>query len=108
MAHVLVLLHPGPAGDLSKAAREELEEFLAPAPAFGGGFAKMKPKPDAEGNAPAANAPSAAQKTMPKGKMPGGFGRSSIPIIVTGGSNNNYFSMGGMVPSVSVRIDPWR
>jgi hypothetical protein len=29
-------------------------------------------------------------------------------VIVTGGSNNNYFSMGGMVPSRSVQIDKWR
>ena len=35
---------------------------------------------------------------------PGG----TLTVIVTGASNNNYFSMGGMVPSVSVRIDPWR
>jgi hypothetical protein len=35
---------------------------------------------------------------------PGG----TFTVIVTGASNNNYFSMGGMVPSVSVRIDEWR
>jgi hypothetical protein len=35
---------------------------------------------------------------------PGG----TFTVIVTGASNNNYFSMGGLVPSVSVRIDPWR
>lgn len=29
-------------------------------------------------------------------------------VIVTGGSNNNYFSMGGMIPSASVQIDQWR
>ena len=29
-------------------------------------------------------------------------------VIVTGGSNNNYFSMGGMVPSQSVQIDKLR
>jgi hypothetical protein len=29
-------------------------------------------------------------------------------VIVTGGSNNNYFSMGGMAPSLSVQIDEWR
>jgi hypothetical protein len=29
-------------------------------------------------------------------------------VIVTGGSNNNYFSMGGMVPARSVQIDKWR
>ena len=35
---------------------------------------------------------------------PGG----TFTVIVTGASNNNYFSLGGLVPSVSVRIDPWR
>jgi len=29
-------------------------------------------------------------------------------VVVTGGSNNNYFNMGGMVPSQSVQIDKWR
>lgn len=29
-------------------------------------------------------------------------------VIVTGASNNNYFSMGGMIPGASVRIDEWR
>ena len=32
----------------------------------------------------------------------------AFTVIVTGGSNNNYFSMGGMVPSRSVQIDKWR
>jgi hypothetical protein len=32
----------------------------------------------------------------------------TFSVIVTGGSNNNYFSMGGMVPSRSVEIDKWR
>jgi len=35
---------------------------------------------------------------------PGG----TFTAIVTGASNNNYFSMGGFVPGRSVRIDPWR
>lgn len=35
---------------------------------------------------------------------PGG----TFSVIVTGASNNNYYSMGGMVPGASVRIDPWR
>jgi len=34
---------------------------------------------------------------------PGG----TFTVIVTGASNNNYFSMGGFRPGVSVRIDPW-
>jgi hypothetical protein len=35
---------------------------------------------------------------------PGGI----FTVIVTGASNNNYFSIGGMRPAMSVRIDPWR
>ena len=35
---------------------------------------------------------------------PGG----TFTVIVTGASNNNYFSMGGMIPTISVRIDDWR
>jgi hypothetical protein len=32
----------------------------------------------------------------------------TFTVIVTGGSNNNYFSMGGMMPSTSIQIDKWR
>jgi len=100
-----------PIADFVKASYdtiEELEEFLTPAPAFGGGFAKMKPKPAAEGDAPAAEGEAAAaKKPMPKAKM-GGFGGSRIPIIVTGGSNNNYWSAGGLRYSQSIKIDDWR
>jgi hypothetical protein len=31
-----------------------------------------------------------------------------IPIIVTGASNNNYWSAGGMRYSRSIKIDDWR
>jgi hypothetical protein len=50
-------------------------------------------------------------------RAPGGAGdinrgiRNSggtFSVIVTGGSNNNYFSMGGMIPSQSIQIDKWR
>jgi len=85
---------------------EELEKFLAPTP--GGGFAKMKPKPAAKGDASAADGnASAAKKPMPKAKMPA-FRGSRMPIIVTGGSNNNYWSAGGMRYSTSLKIDEWR
>ena len=78
---------------------EELEKYIAPQPAFGfGGFAKMKPDPDAEGDAP-------APKPAPKMMMPMG---SQIPIIVTGSSNNNYWSAGGMRAGRSIKIDDWR
>jgi len=32
----------------------------------------------------------------------------AFTVIVTGGSNNNYFSMGGMVPTRPIQIDAWR
>lgn len=32
----------------------------------------------------------------------------TFTVIVTGASNNNYFSIGGWVPTQSVRIDKWR
>ena len=33
---------------------------------------------------------------------------SNIAIIVTGGTNNNYYSLGGMRYNRSVQIDKWR
>ncbi len=54
---------------------------------------------------------------LPPGAKPTGSGNlnsgirragGTFTVIVTGGSNNNYFSMGGMVPSRSVQIDKWR
>ena len=76
---------------------EELDEWLAPPrpqfPGFG------KPKPDsAEGD----DAPA------PKPKMPA-FGRfSNATVIVTGASNNNYWSAGGLRYGRSIKIDEWR
>ena len=32
----------------------------------------------------------------------------TFTVVVTGGSNNNYFNMGGMVPNRSIQIDTWR
>jgi hypothetical protein len=45
----------------------------------------------------------------PKPKF-GGFGSMppSFNVVVTGSSNNNYWMIGGMAPSVSVNIDDWR
>jgi hypothetical protein len=51
----------------------------------------------------AKSAPRGAELNMGIRKTGGVF-----TVIVTGGSNNNYFSMGGMVPSQSVQIDKWR
>ena len=80
---------------------QDFEKYLAPAP---GQFpmAKMappeaKPPAGAEANAPAA-----------KPKMPMMGGRSNFAIIVTGGTNNNYYSIGGMRAGQSVQIDKWR
>ena len=50
----------------------------------------------------------ASAKPAPKGKMGGFQMRSNFTVIVTGSSNNNYFSMGGMVPSRALNIDDWR
>ena len=45
-----------------------------------------------------------------RGNLNSGLRRAggTFSVIVTGGSNNNYFSMGGMVPSQSIQIDKWR
>jgi hypothetical protein len=64
---------------------EDFEKFLSPAP----------PAPP----------PGAAAR--PQG--PGGMGRrSNLAIIVTGGTNNNYYSAGGLRYLRSVQVDPWR
>ena len=78
---------------------KELEEYMAPPSPFGfGGFAKMKPKPGAKsGDTPA---------PKPAFQMPPNMPR--IPVIVTGASNNNYWSAGGFRYSRSIKIDDWR
>jgi hypothetical protein len=38
----------------------------------------------------------------------GTFGVGTFTVIVTGGTNNNYFSMGGMAPGRKIAIDKWR
>ncbi len=77
---------------------EEFEEWAAPTPSFGM-FAK--PKPAAKDGAPAVE----AKMPMPKAEMPM-FSR--VNTIVTGGSNNNYYSIGGLSYSRSIKIDEWR
>ena len=57
----------------------------------------MKPKPAAGGDAPA-----------PKPKVPAFGGFSNATVIVTGASNNNYWSAGGLRYSRSIKIDEWR
>ncbi len=74
----------------------DLEKFITPPQRFPfGGNAKMKPKPGAKPDTP-------APKMMPMTNRP------MIPVIVTGGTNNNYWSAGGMRYSRSVKIDDWR
>ncbi len=79
---------------------EEFEKWAEPPMAF----PKMKMPAPKEGSAEAVAKP---KMTMPKGKAPG-FGFSNISIIVTGGSNNNYYSIGGLRYMQSVEIDKWR
>ena len=45
---------------------------------------------------------------VPAGKERPAFMRPKISIVVTGGSNNNYWSYGGMRYRQSVLIDDWR
>ena len=49
-----------------------------------------------------------AAKPAPKGKPGGFFMGSNFNVVVTGASNNNYWMIGGMIPTVSVKIDDWR
>jgi hypothetical protein len=80
---------------------QDFEKYLAPAPPQFP-MAKMAP--------PAANAEAGAQAKAPapKAKMPGMGGFSNMAIIVTGGTNNNYYSLGGLRANQSVQIDRWR
>ncbi len=81
---------------------EEFEKYLTPAaPQFP--MAKMGPPPDAK-----AEAGAQAKAPAPKAKMPGMGGFSNFAIIVTGGTNNNYYSIGGLRYNQSVQIDKWR
>jgi hypothetical protein len=86
--------------DAGYATVEDFEKYLTPAmPDFP--MAKMAP--------PDAKAPAGTQAKAPaaKPKMMMGMG-SNIAIIVTGGTNNNYYSLGGMRYGRSVQIDKWR
>jgi hypothetical protein len=52
--------------------------------------------------------PPSTSKPQPKGKSGGFRGGSNFHVVVTGGSNNNYWMAGGMVPTRSINIDDWR
>ena len=76
---------------------EDFEKFLTPAaPQF-----PMGPPPNAKPEAGAQ-----AKAPAPKAKMP--MMGSSMAIIVTGATNNNYYSIGGLRYNQSVQIDMWR
>ena len=74
---------------------EKLTQFVA-APAGG-----KAPPPKAK------IVPPPGQAKLPRGEMPFFMG-PPITIVVTGGSNNNYWSYGGMACRQSVSIDEWR
>jgi hypothetical protein len=44
----------------------------------------------------------------PEGQKPHFRNEQQISVVVTGGSNNNYYSYGGMRYGQSVLIDKWR
>ena len=76
---------------------QDFEKYLAPAPPQFP-MAKMGP-PDAKPEA-------GAQAKAPAPKMP--MMGSNTAIIVTGATNNNYYSIGGLRYNQSVQIDRWR
>ena len=75
---------------------QDFEKYLAPAPPQFPMAKAAPPEAGAQAKAPA-----------PKPKM-GGMGGSAMSIIVTGGTNNNYYSIGGLRYNTSVQIDRWR
>jgi hypothetical protein len=77
---------------------EDFEKYLAPAPQFPAG--KMGPPPTAKPGA------EGAQAKAPAPKMPAMGGNTAI--IVTGATNNNYYSIGGLRYMKSIQIDKWR
>ena len=76
---------------------QDFEKYLAPAPGQSP-MAKMGP--------PDAKPPAGAQAKAPAPKMP--MMGSNTAIIVTGATNNNYYSIGGLRYNQSVQIDKWR
>ncbi len=82
---------------------EDFEKYVTPVPQFPG----ARSAPPAAG--PDAKPAPAAQTAAARPQGAGGMGRApSVAIIVTGGTNNNYYSVGGLHYLRSVQIDPWR
>jgi hypothetical protein len=75
---------------------EDFEKFLAPVPPKMP-MPKMAPPEEVGAKTPA-----------PKAKMPPMGGMSNSAIIVTGATNNNYYSIGGLRYNRSIQIDKWR
>jgi len=82
---------------------QDFEKYLTPAMSQFP-MAKMAP-PEAK---PEAAAGTEAKAPAAKAKMPGMGMMSNFAIIVTGGTNNNYYSVGGLRYGRSVQIDNWR
>ena len=99
----LVVLNPTVATFIKEAGYDTVEKFTnyLLAPEAGQPAPPAPPAPPQAPKAPDAKGPA------PKAKMPG-FGRLQVNIVVTGGSNNNYWSYGGMAARQSVLIDKWR
>ena len=62
----------------------------------------------AGGPPPGAKAGPAGAQGGPGGRGGFGFGRSNFNVIVTGGTNNNYWMAGGLMVLQSIPIDKWR
>lgn len=71
---------------------EEFEKWAAPAPSAP--MVAPEPKSDSKEAAPAPRMPA--------------FSFPTSNVIVTGASNNNYWSAGGLSYSRSIKIDDWR
>ena len=83
-----IILSPPIANFIKDAGYDTVEKFTE----FVTGSAAAQPKPAPKG---------------PGGRGGFGFG-SNFHVIVTGGSNNNYWMAGGWMPTASVQIDKWR
>ncbi len=84
---------------------EKFTEFVTGSPAGAAGMPPVAKPQAAEG---AKAEPAGQAGTAPKPKT-GGFGMGgAFTVVVAGGSNNNYWSIGGMRPGPSIQIDKWR
>jgi hypothetical protein len=96
------------AGDLVR-PQANAPAGAAPAGPAAGAPAAGAPPAGARAGGPAGGGAGAAGGGRGGGGR-GGFGGGGInfSVVVTGGTNNNYYMMGGMVPGQAVQIDKWR